>query len=557
MSGKSTPSPAAWQPLDPDNYWTAAKAADIFKEIGIRDFGRLMNVFLWFTSAQLADVRAYTFTQDVTTAVQTAITATFGANVGLELPPGGYKIDAASLTLPGTLAPDTRARRFVFVGAGGGIPYSNLNNGATVLKSVSDRPILTDPAVTLPNAVSTHIVEGIRFDGTSTTPVVYFHSLYGQSRFTDNIIYQRGIGDGFKCEYNVTSYVTHNYAYNRDYVTTGLGAARVGVGFNFPQGYGGGLPVVRDNSARGFKDGYIFSGTGAPPADNYSPEIHHNEASTVYNGMTITSDVNAAWITNNYFEGGDGGTAIINTSDFCNFFGNLIFAGFLTGIDDSSTTNSGSVYIGNTINTGAVVNATGAYLVSSAAFGGNQKTYLCNTHIYTLGTNGVIGLRIGGTDPCISHLGNNYNPRGGWTGTGTKEISDESTNGIQGFGEVFLGARKAPLLSRGVTYLQQSTAVLTAADVVTNVLTVKAGNSHVITPAGAVSINKIAGDVTPGRDFILRMTNNLVTLTNSAFLKLPGGTAFVSGTAGGVVRGIVERVGADNYFYVQSVATFV
>ncbi len=512
-----------------------------------------VSVFDFLTSAEIAAVQAYTFSTDITAKVQAAINAAFAAKADLFCPAGGYLV--SGLTLPGSITPtDTRAQVFRLYGRGCGIPYATINNGGTVFKSVTDAPILTDPVMTLPNSPCEYEVDHIRFDGTSSTPVVDVHTLYGNSSLHHCVVYQRGTGDGYKFGYMVTAQVYANYAFNRDFVTVVLGTSRVGVGFNFPQGAGGGLASIHHNSARGFLTAYSIAGNGSAGADNYAVEVHHNEGSTVYNGFLLSSEVNKAWVHHNYLEGGDGGIGIKNESDYASIQNNLVFSGFSKGIEDISTTNVGSVITGNTVNTGSVANAIGIDVASSAAFGGNDKTVHGNSLIYTLGTAGVSGLKISGTDPRISHWGNMYSPRGGWTGAGTKEINDTSSNGVFGFAEGYVGTRKIPILSRGALYLQQGSSALTESNVSANVLTVPEGSYYICSATVATTVNKLAlSNTTQNRLLTFRTTTANMSFVDSAFIQTAGGVAF---TGPGTITFIVDYTGGNNFAYELSRTVF-
>ena len=144
-------------------------------------WGRDINVFEYLSTAQIASVKAYNFSVDCTVEIQAAMDAAWAQNRDLFLPAGGYKIDAASLVLPGNYPTiDERDKKFRMYGFGYGNPFSRDNTAGTVLKSVSDRPILTTVAIgTLPNAHGTFELDHIRFDGTSTTPVVKLYTTYG------------------------------------------------------------------------------------------------------------------------------------------------------------------------------------------------------------------------------------------------------------------------------------------------------------------------------------------------------------------------------------------
>ena len=99
-------------------------------------------------------------------------------------------------------------------------------------------------------------IDHIRFEGNSSTPVVYLKSIYAQSSFHHNTIYQAGTGNGFQSELSNGIEIHNNYAINRDWNTNGLGAARVGIGFYIFQTIPTGLTTLRKNTSRGFLTAY-------------------------------------------------------------------------------------------------------------------------------------------------------------------------------------------------------------------------------------------------------------------------------------------------------------
>jgi len=502
-----------------------------------------VSVLDYLSDAQRADVLAYTFGVDVTSACQAAIDAAFSENKNCYFPAGGYLV--TGLNLPGSLSPDTRSKSFAIRGQGVGVPYATLINGGTILKSVTDAPILEDPVVVLPQSVCEYHVSGIRFDATSTTPAVLFHSLYGTSSVGHCVVYQRGTGGGFKFEYIVTARVHDNYAFNSDFVTTGLGAARTGIGFEYTQGYGGGLGALEYNSSRGFLTGFKFAGISGGSPDNYSPMIMHNEASTVYNGMIIDGETNKALVLHNYFEGGDGGIGIQNLSNYATIQDNLIFSGFAKGIEDTSTTNTGSIITGNTVNVGSFAGAICIDVASSAAFGGNYKQVTGNTIIYTAGTANVSGLKVSGTDPRINYASNAFAPRAAWTGSGTLKISDQSTNGSFGLTTKAIGNYEIPHLGKGSLSLHRGV-TLTEADVASNVLTVPDGSYFTVTATSATTTNKFDAGVEQGRVVVFRTTNANMTFADSSYVQTAGGASF---TGPGTITFFIDRIVGDNYAY--------
>lgn len=502
-----------------------------------------VSVFRYMTTAQITAVQSYAFTLDVTTAVQAAIDSAWTLKADLFVPSGGYLV--TGLTLPGTYPTlDQRDRALRFYGQGYGNPFSTLNSAGTVFKSVTDAAILSDRALAAPNAHGTYEIDHIRFDGTSTTPVVLINGLYGTSSIHNCVFYQRGVGDGLKVIYSATSHIYENYSINRDFVTAVLGVARVGIGFNFPLSYDSGLTTFSKNSSRGWLTGYMIGGGAGAP---YSTMIDNCEASTVYNGAILAANTNKAVIDTMYLEGGDGGIGIQNLGSYNTIENCITYPGFMTGIEDTSTSNFGSVIENNTVSLGDVVNSIGINVASSAAFGGNAKNVTQNSVVYTAGTAGVNGIRINGTDPRLNCFGNAFNPRAAWTGAGTLKINDLSTNGVYGLVGKETGDIEIITMSRGGYTLHQGASALTQADVAANILTIPdAGNYFIVSATGAATVTKIAAGVTNGRPVTFRTTTANMSFTDSAFIETAAGAVF---TGPGMIEFMIERVGADNYAY--------
>lgn len=487
---------------------------------------------------------------DDTVAIQACLDASWNSRKDVFIPGGTYLV--TGLTLPGNYPTvDERDRAIRIYGQGYGVPFANANTGGTVLKSVTDAPIITDRPSTAPNAQGTYEIDHLRFDGTSTTPVVEFNGLYGTSSFHNNVIYQRGIGDGLKVIYGATAHIYENYSFNKDFATFSLGVARTGAGFNLPNSYGSGLVTLSKNSSRGFRDGFIV-GNGAGPA--FSFKITECECSVVYNGVTLGTNAQKVVVSDNYIEGGDQGVGVTNLGSYNTIENNLIFVGFSTGIVDTSTTNVGSLIQGNVINVGAVVNSICIDISSSGATGGNGKNVVNNTLIYTAGTNGVNGVKISGTDPRINCIGNAFVPRAAWTGTNTIKINDTSSNGVYGLITKTNGNYEIPFLSNGAIALFDNSPALTQADVAALTLTIPdAGSYFICSATSAASVFIINSGVTSGRLVTFRTTTANMTFSNGAFMTLAGGAAF---TGPGTITFLIERIGSQNYAYELSRTVF-
>jgi hypothetical protein len=318
-------------------------------------FGAEVNVQDYMTSAEISAVLAYSFLTDVTAACQAALDAARAGNKNCYFPAGGYLV--TTLTIPGQVSGgfDDRDSGMRIYGQGQGEPFVTINTGGTIIKSVTNTPVIKDILDTNPSSNGTIEVDNIRFDGTSTTPVVLLESFYGLSSFHNNIIYQRGTGGGMRITYAAGVRVYENYALNSAWASTGLGAARTGIGFDFPNTYDSGLVSFYKNTSRGWLTGYQLGGGAGV---EYSPSIRDCECSVVYNGI-ILGGTNKAIIDGCYFEGIEGGVGITNSGTYSTITNNLIFSGSIIAIDSRYTTNKGAVITGNVIGMGAVVGAYG------------------------------------------------------------------------------------------------------------------------------------------------------------------------------------------------------
>jgi len=505
-----------------------------------------LSVFDFMSSAQIAAVQAYTFVTDVTSACQAALDAARSSNKDCYFPAGGYLV--TGLTIPGDVsgAVDDRDSAIRIYGQGFGEPFVQTNTGGTVIKSVTNAPVLQDILGTDPSSNGTVEIDHIRFDGTSSTSsVVLLQSFYGLSSMHNCAIYQRGTGDGVSMAYAAGVWVYMCWALNKDWASYTIGASRVGTGFKFANTYDSGLVTFSKCSSRGWLNAYSIGG-GAGVA--YSATIEKSECSVVYNGIVLDSKADKALISDNYLEGGDGGVGIdVGGADYVVVSNNLMFSGFATGIKDISTSNKGTLIQGNAVGIGAVANAIGIDVTSSASLGGYNKNVVNNSVTYTAGTNGVNGIKISGTDPRMCVLGNMFDPRGNWTGTSTLKINDTSSNGVYGIIQKQLSDIEIPVLSRGAVAFEQGQSALTQANVSGNILTIPdAGSYFVCNASSPATVLKFEAGVTPGRVVVFRADTANMTFSDGAYVQTAGGTSF---TGPGTITFMIDRIGGSNYAY--------
>lgn len=509
-----------------------------------------VSVFDFMSNDEKAAVKAYIFV-DVTSACQAALNAAHASKRNLYFPAGGYLV--TSLTIPGNVQPgvvDDRDKGFRIYGQGFGEPFVHLNSGGTVIKSVSNQPVIKDIQGTVYSSNGTIEIDHIRFDGTSTTPVVLLDSFYGMSEFHHCVVYQRGSGSGVRITYGATWHVHHIYAMNKDWVTTGLGALRTGIGFDVPMSYDNGLQAFSKCTSRGWLTGYQLGG-GAGVM--YSPTIEQCECSMVYNGIRLFGTRKAV-IDSCYLEGGEGGIGIYDEGNYTTISNNLIFPGFAKGVDASNTSTQGTTIEKNTVGIGAVANAMGIDVQSSANFGGYNKNIQNNSISYTPGTAGVTGIKVQGIDPRINVMGNMFDPRGAWTGAGTVKINDASSGGVFGILQKPIGDYEIPVLSRGAMFLQEGFSALTQASVSGTTLTIpEVGNYFSCNASSPCNVQIISAGVTPGRLVIFRTVTANMTFQDTAYIQLAGNVSF---TGPGIICLMIDRVGGSNYAYEISRSVF-
>jgi hypothetical protein len=578
----------------------------------------MVSVFDFMTTAQISAVQAYTFVTDVTTALQTAMDTAWSIKADLFIPSGGYLV--TGLTLPGTYPTlDQRDHAIRIYGQGYGNPFAMTNTGGTVIKSVTNAPIFVDRNFGGgSNAQGTYEIDHIRFDGTSSTPVVQLYGFYGISSFYNNVIYQRGVGDGIKILYGASVYIHENYVINSDYVNyvnttgsitsssnvltvasgtgiingsnilvSGAGASgadllakvvsgggttsltlaasasttvvnaavqatpginRTGTGFNFPIVDGGGLVTFYKNTSRGFFNGYVI-GSGLNAA--ISTVVEKCECSSNYNGVVLTNTQKAA-VKDCYFEGGDGGTGILDNGNYSVISNNILFAapGYFVGIDASNSSTTGTMIENNSVNIG--INGGGTCI----KLGGNtgsvgSKSAINNFMAFTDGTANCTGLLLTGNKARFAILGNFYSPSTTWTGYNSYKLVDNVTSGSIGLIQQENGNQSFANLAQGALSLLQVGGTITASSVSGYTLTIGSGsNFYVSEPTTSINVLRIVTDNYSGRIVMFRCNaGNKVSFGNSAYISMAGGVSFNGGTNGGVITFLIDQIGGANYAF--------
>ena len=498
-----------------------------------------VNVLDYLTAAQITAVLAYSFTTDVTASCQAALDAARAANLDCYFPSGGYLV--TGLTIPGDVSGpvDDRDSAIRIYGQGFGEPFVVSLTGGTIIKSVTDAPVIKDILGTSPSSNGTIEIDHIRFDGTSTTAVVLLESFYGLSSMHNCAVFQRGTGDGVKVTYAAGVWIYMVWALNKDLFASGLGAARTGIGFNLPITYDSGLVTITKCSSRGWLTAYKLGGGGATP---YSPTIEQSECSVVYNGI-ILSGTNKAVIDSNYMEGLEGGKGIENTGVYSTLTNNLIFSGASFGIDSRLVLNRGTVIKGNAIGLGNVV---GAYGIALGGAYGQEVTG--NAIACTDGTASQLGIFVDVSGKVDVHA-NFFDPKETWTGAGASKVGYTGTCLIQGIITGQSNNADFPILSQGAVSLAY--APLTGANVAANVLTVPDGGYFVVTAAAPVTVNSLDAGIIQFREITFRTVNANMTFADTAQIFLSA--AF---TGPGTISFVVERTGGLSYAYETSRTVF-
>jgi hypothetical protein len=494
-----------------------------------------VNVFDHMTAAQIADVLAYTFGVDVTAACQAALDFARANNLDCYFPAGGYLV--TGLVIPGTVSggTDDRDGAIRIYGQGFGEPFVQLNTGGTVIKSVTNAPVLRDILGTAESGNGTIQIDNLRLDGTSTVAVLRLDSFYGLSSVQSCVVYQRGVGNGVQITYGATFLIQQVYSMNGDWADYAKGAARTGIGFDMPLVSDSGLQTFYKCTSRGWLTGYsLGAGAGTP----YSSMIEQCECSVVRNGIAIYG-ARKVTIDSNYMEGGDGGTGIYIEGEYATVSNNFIFPGFLKLVDDRSASGIGTVVTGNVFALGDVVNSVG---LSTAGTYGKEITG--NTFVHGTSIAGQVGIFADTADSKLLMTGNSFDPISTWTGTGAFKIAYTSTTRPSGLVTQEDSVTDFPALMDGAISLHKNAVVLTQANVGSNILTVPDGSYFQVTATSAVTVNQLSTGQNSGRLITFRTTNNNMTFADTAYIFTNG--AF---TGPGTITFIVEEAVGANYAY--------
>lgn len=480
---------------------------------------------------------------------------------GLELKGGVGRYIVDRITFPPASVTEPRGDAFKATGIGGGNAFvTNPPELCTCLVSTTDSPVLeiTNP-LAFNNTGGAWDIRGWRFQGTSDNhPVVKMAQMGEYAFFKSNEVRQGGDGDGIGIDYALKGNLENCNILNSDAFATADGTTtRTGAGVRIKMPLGGGIFTMKKLTSRGFDTGYILGENGTSTNNMSGLLLEQCESSVVRVGIDIRQFTLAATLDTCYFEGieekhiVDAGT-MTHVHSGIHFF-NPESAGTGTTYIDSTAATYGNRYVANYLE----CNDNNDTLVDiDASF---PKICKDNYLVYagTTATN-LTGINIQGANPKLEG-DNTFLPRGDWLGTNTTKYRKNYTGRIVGEVEAQNGSDFSSKNLIGVMTFMPATTILTESDVSSNVLTfTEEANTYTMTPTVATSVNTISFDTSLIADNIrrvkIRTTNTNLTITNSAFVKLNGGTSF---TGVGSITFDIEKIGSSWFAYEVARASYV
>ena len=513
----------------------------------------MVCVFDFMSAAQIADVQAYTYGLDVTSSINTAIDYAYRNKLQLNLPAGGYSV--TQIVLPDDPAVDPRAYGFEFVGAGRGEAFVYLNPRGTVIRGTDPTKATIKFTQTGPSQGSgVLLIHNIRFEGTqnSGVPVADFEALYGASRLFDCDFYQSGAGDGLNIGLMATGTVSHCYIINGalisgqpSWVLSGV-QPRTGTGLKLTGDLNCGLATFEKITSRGWEWAYDM-GDPTNTISLFSTRMNDCEVSVCTNGVRIRSRQRKMIVDGCYFEGIYGGKVILNEGDYttitnCEIGASGTTGGYTVGIDDSSTSNFGTIITNNDIQCNAQSACVLIAVSSTAAFGGPNKVVTGNSLIWSqsgAAYAGIVGLSVTGITPRVNYTGNAFLPRGPWVGgAGTNKILDAtqisgstSLFDLSGQGVVPNGNQEFQLLGSSILTYGIPETTLVDANVTGNLLTVSRASFLQVELTSAANIFFFS-KMNYGQVTTVYTKNANMTFKQGNNLKLSGSVDYTPGANG-------------------------
>lgn len=512
--------------------------------------GAMVNPFDFMTAAEINDVQSRTRLINVSASVQAAVDFAWANGKSMFFPAGDY---LANIETPGSTVTEPRGLAFIMQGEGAGVIFLG---GGQYVKGTTIISPNNNPAFTLNNILTAsdsgpqiHLRD-IRFEGTSTNPIVYLEIFNDFCSIRNCEIRQDGTGGGilFVRAYGGTVEQTHIANSN----TAGTTSA-TGTGVDVQTPFSGGLLTFYKVSSRGWNICYNL-GTGS---GSYilSTTLQECEAGIANFGILINSGMRKTTINECFFEGllntaiQDKGeaTTVSNCFMFESTVGPSIYI-------DSSYNTFGNLYFGNQIQ----INQSGqtAIKVASSGDASGWAKVIRDNFIYFQTSGGsltnVVGINITGTNPALVISGNTFRPRRAWVGgAGTKQINNASTGQIYGNYPLTNTLNEYQMYSEAmISFAQGST--LTEANVTAGVLAVGLGCSIVanFTVATNVTAFNFGGEATE-RILLLQLSNTNMTLKDgSGQLRMAGDF-----NGPGIIMFKCTLIGSDQYAYEISRST--
>lgn len=501
-----------------------------------------ITAFDFMSSAERAAVSAYSFALDVTAAVNAAVNHAYRKALRLRFPPGGYRV--SQILLPDDPAIDPRSFGFEMVGAGHGEGFAYGQPRGTVIRGADPTLSTLKFQQTAPRFGSgTLLIHQIRFEGAQHRgiAVVDLEALYATSRFYDCDIYQSGPGDGLSVGQMAAAEVAncfvlsgHPVGGEPSWLVPG-NVARVGTGVLLRSDLNCGLASFHKVTSRGWDLGFDL-GDPANEVTLFSTRLTACEGSNNRRQLWIRKRQWKTVVESCYFETSHSDYAILNDGNHTTIANCDIGIDHQICIDDSSTSNIGTVITGNNIQMTQAGPCIGIVIGSSAVSGGPGKLVSGNSFSWS-GSGGAVAnvraVQIDGIDPRIELSGNAFSPRGPWVGgVGTTKIQDNSQIAGStalysqfGLGTVQNGRQEFPLLGQGLLSLGIPEAVLGDGEVKRGVLAVSRASYSVLTLSRAARISGF-DKMTFGQMFILFVTNGKATFVHGANLKLAGSVSY-------------------------------
>lgn len=529
---------------------TSAVGTTVEKWLGWRE----VCVFEFMNAAQIADVQSRTASIDVSTALQAAIDEAWKAGKRCYMPAGKYK---GRITIPyydGTHSYQGDAFELYGDGAAngflGGSPY---DKGTTLVAPDSTGVTLRYLNSLGSSASGNHIyIRGIRFEHTSTNPVVQFDRFSDYSVFERCEIRQHGTGAGLRCLHAYGGTIRNVHSMNDDLVLANP-ATRTGIAFDIQTaaGISGGLLRLDKLTGRGFQIGLVL---GTATDGVVATRVTQFEGSTVTFGIIVNSSMVGTVIDTPYFEDVQD-TCIQDQGRSTRINDGFFFEGYLYGIDNRYS-NYGNSYLGNHfhLNSDNCV----AIAVQSTGDATGTKKFIRDNFFFFLGSGGtmagVVGVAVSGVNPKIEMGENSFRPNRSWVGgAGTAQIVDTSTGRLSGSVVTADANSTFPLYSNVGLSLAYSGNSITQANVSAGVLTLPVDSDIDCNASAGAAVTSIALGSGRDRIVVLNTFNANMTFTKGALMKL---SANFAPATGGSLTLLLRTSGGTTTAYELARTTF-